>query len=36
MVVKCGLKIPANEENYEGFVRQIGLYEQEFCQVLFL
>lgn len=35
MVVKCGLKIPANEENYEGFVRQIGLYEQEFCQVLF-
>ena len=34
-VVKHGLKIPQNEENYQSFVEQMKVSEQEFRQVLF-
>ena len=34
-VVKHGLKIPQNVENYQSFVEQMKVSEQEFQQVLY-
>ena len=35
MVIKHGLKIPRDVEDYETFVEQMKLYEHEFCSMVF-